>query len=122
MDTDTPAIYLERIDGRRNMARFYQLSVEVDLFGDIVSVRRWGRIGSHGCLVNSLQPSLADAFREVQQRADEKRRRGYCDVDSRRNRDRAAENQSPHVGRCCPGIIGSAANDVVGSNGGNTLV
>lgn len=81
MDTDASAISLERIDGRRNMARFYQLSVEIDLFGHVVSVRRWGRIGSHGRQVKSLQRSVAAALSEVQRRADEKRRRGYHDVE-----------------------------------------
>ena len=81
MDTDASAISLERVDGSRNMARFYQLSVEIDLFGQVVSVRRWGRVGSHGRQVTFLQRSVAEALSEIQRRADEKRRRGYHDVE-----------------------------------------
>ena len=39
---------LRRIDPARNMARFYSLDVERDLFNRVVLVRRWGRIGTAG--------------------------------------------------------------------------
>lgn len=32
----------------RNMARFYALSIEPTLFGDVCLTRRWGRIGTRG--------------------------------------------------------------------------
>jgi predicted DNA-binding WGR domain protein len=35
-------------DPRRNMARFYSLSIEETLFGQARLVRRWGRIGTTG--------------------------------------------------------------------------
>ncbi|MDV3253692.1 WGR domain-containing protein [Devosia sp. BK] len=47
-DADLNLIYLERIDASRNMARFYYLMTEPDLFGRWSLVRRWGRIGSWG--------------------------------------------------------------------------
>ncbi|MBD8665883.1 WGR domain-containing protein [Rhizobium sp. CFBP 8752] len=77
MDINLATIYLERIDQRRNMARFYQVSVEIDLFGDILAVRRWGRIGSDGRRVSFPQQSVTDALCEVKRCADDKRRRGY---------------------------------------------
>ena len=39
-----PAV-LRRVDPARNMQRFYSLDVERDLFGNVVLVPRWGRIG-----------------------------------------------------------------------------
>lgn len=42
------AIHLERCDPSRNMARFYRLELCQTLFGEVVLVRRWGRIGTIG--------------------------------------------------------------------------
>jgi predicted DNA-binding WGR domain protein len=39
---------LYRIDPARNMRRFYHLTIETDLLGDTVLIRRWGRIGTDG--------------------------------------------------------------------------
>ncbi len=39
---------IERTDFKRNMARFYQLSIESTLFGDVSLTRNWGRIGRLG--------------------------------------------------------------------------
>ncbi|UIK09002.1 WGR domain-containing protein [Neorhizobium galegae] len=82
MDINLASIYLERIDQRKNMARFYHVSVEIDLFGDILAVRRWGRIGSDGRRVSLVQRSVADAIYDVARCADAKRRRGYRDTGS----------------------------------------
>lgn len=41
-------LYIERRDSTRNMARFYALSIEPTLFGDVCLTRRWGRIGTRG--------------------------------------------------------------------------
>ena len=41
-------VALRRVEPARNMARFYSLDVERDLFGRVVIVRRWGRIGTAG--------------------------------------------------------------------------
>ena len=43
-----PPLYLERIYPSRNMARFYAMSVQPPLFGEVSLVRRWGRIGARG--------------------------------------------------------------------------
>ena len=42
------ATILRRIDQSQNMARFYELDVQLGLFGDASVTRHWGRIGSNG--------------------------------------------------------------------------
>ena len=44
-------MHLRRIDPDRNMARFYTISVQPNLFGEWSLLREWGRIGSPGRLV-----------------------------------------------------------------------
>ena len=39
-------LMLERVDPALNMHRYYVLSVEPTLFGDVALRREWGRIGS----------------------------------------------------------------------------
>lgn len=41
-------LYVERIDARKNMARFYALSIQPTLFGKASLLRCWGRIGCRG--------------------------------------------------------------------------
>jgi predicted DNA-binding WGR domain protein len=41
-------LYVERTDASRNMARYYAMSIEPNLFGEVCLMRRWGRIGSRG--------------------------------------------------------------------------
>lgn len=41
-------LYVERIDARKNMARFYALSIQPTLFGHASLLRCWGRIGCRG--------------------------------------------------------------------------
>jgi predicted DNA-binding WGR domain protein len=43
------AVNLRRIDPARNMSRFYRLDIEPDVFGGVLLVKEWGRIGAHGC-------------------------------------------------------------------------
>lgn len=43
--------YIERHDPGQNMARFYSLSIEETLFGQACLIRRWGRIGTRGRMV-----------------------------------------------------------------------
>jgi len=71
-------VHLHRIDPGRNMARFYSLEVERDLFGRVVLVRRWGRLGTAGKtrLDEYLGEGEAMATLEALQAA--KRRKGYC--------------------------------------------
>lgn len=41
-------IILERVNASQNMSRFYAMDLQPSLFGDVLLVRRWGRIGSYG--------------------------------------------------------------------------
>jgi predicted DNA-binding WGR domain protein len=41
-------LYVEKTDPQKNMARFYAMSIEANLFGEACLTRRWGRIGSRG--------------------------------------------------------------------------
>lgn len=72
-----PDIYLERRDRTRNMARFYAVSIERDLLGDTVAVRRWGRIGTHGQSMRISYPDVAQAGSELLAVVAIKCRRGY---------------------------------------------
>jgi predicted DNA-binding WGR domain protein len=47
------AVHLGRVDPARNMRRFYRLDMQPDLFGGVLLVKEWGRIGAraHGCRV-----------------------------------------------------------------------
>lgn len=80
MKTDEPTIYLERIDVNSNMARFYHLFAQIDLFGTIVVVRRWGRIGRSGREITWQCSTIYEAAEQLEHFAGAKRRRGYCDV------------------------------------------
>ncbi|WP_090111499.1 WGR domain-containing protein [Limimaricola pyoseonensis] len=41
-------IHLEKIDRAKNCYRFYEISLEPDLFAQAAIVVRWGRIGGKG--------------------------------------------------------------------------
>lgn len=70
-------LVLHRVDPAVNMRRFYALSLENSLFGDILLVRRWGRIGTHGRVRFDWFESPADAANELTRIASVKARRGY---------------------------------------------
>ena len=71
------ACTLHRIDPARRMARFYAMRVERDLFGAVVLVKEWGRIGARGRMVGELHATEALAKAALQHQAERKRRRGY---------------------------------------------
>jgi predicted DNA-binding WGR domain protein len=81
MTTATPRIYLERIEPSRNMARFYALEIEADLFGAVLAVRRWGRIGTLGRRHALPCPSRDIAAAEIERVQQMKQRRGYRQSD-----------------------------------------
>ena len=76
----TTELALRRIRPERNERRFYRLAVSVDLFGTILLVRRWGRIGSDGRQQLEPFPARAAAEAALARRATAKRRRGYSDA------------------------------------------
>ena len=70
-------LVLERRDERRNMARFYVLSIEPTLFGDAALVREWGRIGSPGRRRLDLYADSGKAGEALDMWLARKTRRGY---------------------------------------------
>ena len=70
-------LHVQRIDATKNMARYYTMSIEPDLFGGASLVRHWGRIGTRG-------KERVDLFKDERQAigyflflARQKRARGY---------------------------------------------
>lgn len=70
-------LYIERRDAGRNMARFYALSIEETLFGQTCLVRRWGRIGTTGRMVQHSFDDERDAVGLFLELLRAKQRRGY---------------------------------------------
>lgn len=68
---------LHRIDPRVNMARFYAVSLQRSLFGDIVLVRRWGRIGIRGQVKSDWYDAPDAAEQALGRLLRTKTRRGY---------------------------------------------
>ena len=72
---------MRRGDPARNMARFYSLDVERDLFDCVVLVRRWGRIGTAGKVRLDEYPGEGAALASMQALERRKIRRGYAASD-----------------------------------------
>jgi len=68
---------LQRRSPSQNMARFYGLSVEPDLFGVWVFTRNWGRIGSFGQSKCQSFDSSHDAYSALDRLYRKKMKRGY---------------------------------------------
>ena len=70
-------LYMTRLDPSRNMARFYALSLEPTLFGEVCLIRNWGRIGKRGQMRTETfdHPEAASAAFEHLQI--QKLRKGY---------------------------------------------
>lgn len=73
------SVELRRIDPPRNMRRFHRLDVQPDLFGGVLLVKEWGRIGAKGRMVAESYDTEALAADALQRHAECKRRRGYAD-------------------------------------------
>ena len=71
------AVHLTRIDPDKNMARFYKLDVQPNLFGEWCLIAEWGRIGSPGRVQERPCPTEAEALGLFMQRQRVKVRRGY---------------------------------------------
>lgn len=71
------ALTLRHVDEARNMARFYRLDVQPDLFGGWSLVREWGRIGRPGQVRLDPYPSAAAAEAALARLRAAKARRGY---------------------------------------------
>ena len=77
-------LLLHRIDPTRNMARFYRLSIEPNLFGGVSLVRTWGRIGGASRTMIELQETPREGERRRDALERMKRRRGYKESRSAR--------------------------------------
>ena len=75
-DTPTP-LSLRRVEPALNMKRFYTLTLQPTLFGEVTLIRHWGRIGTRGQnLIETFadQEAAVSAFTRL---ARSKRARGY---------------------------------------------
>jgi predicted DNA-binding WGR domain protein len=72
-----PSVALRRVEPERNVARFYELALARDLFGQVVLVREWGRIGTFGRRRQDEYASEMKALAALLALAAQKRRRGY---------------------------------------------
>lgn len=77
MTNDPDTLHIRRIDAERNMARYYTLSIQPTLFGDVSVVRNWGRIGTRGREKVQLFCKHDEAVTSFQQIARQKLRKGY---------------------------------------------
>jgi predicted DNA-binding WGR domain protein len=75
----TGAVTLHRIDPAKDMARFYRLDVQPDLFGGWSFIREWGRIGRGGTVRTLPCPSEAEAVAALERQRQAKERRGYSE-------------------------------------------
>ena len=80
-------LYCQRIDETQNMARYYTLSIQPTLFGEIAVMRSWGRIGKAGGEKSELFSSEEQAISHFLDIARRKRRRGYVPIGAVRERD-----------------------------------
>lgn len=71
------ACYLVRIDADRDMARYYALTIESNLFGELTLVRRWGRIGSSGRQMSHTVSSAGEGASLMARFCQAKILRGY---------------------------------------------
>jgi predicted DNA-binding WGR domain protein len=71
------ALHLRRVDPSRDMSRFYRLDIQPDLFGGVLLLKEWGRIGAHGRTKAERYDDQALAAAAMQRQAERKRRRGY---------------------------------------------
>ena len=70
-------LYVERRDTARNMARFYALSIEETLFGQACLVRRWGRVGARGQIMQHSFESEDEAVNLFLELLRQKQKKGY---------------------------------------------
>jgi predicted DNA-binding WGR domain protein len=74
------ALALRRVEPEHGMARFYSLLIERDLFGQVMLVRQWGRMGTRGREIVERFDTELQAGAALEEIARCKRRRGYVDL------------------------------------------
>lgn len=70
-------VRLLRVDPTRNMARFYELDIQIGLFGDACVMRYWGRIGTNGQGKENWLESETEALELARKLERQKRGRRY---------------------------------------------
>jgi len=75
-------LYCQRIDTARNMARYYLLSIQPTLFGEVAVTRTWGRIGKRGGKKSEMFPTERKAAEHFLELARRKRAKGYRPIGS----------------------------------------
>ncbi|KPH04202.1 WGR domain-containing protein [Rhizobium leguminosarum bv. trifolii] len=70
-------LYVERTDASRNMARYYAMSIEPNLLGDVCLLRKWGRIGAKGQTIIHHFGREKEAVELFLVLLRQKRKRGY---------------------------------------------
>ncbi len=78
-------LYVERSDASKNMARYYAMSIEPNLFGDVCLLRNWGRIGTKGQMMVHHFRREEEAVLLFLDLLKRKRARGYRPKTIRRN-------------------------------------
>ncbi|HTI01548.1 MAG TPA: WGR domain-containing protein [Acidisoma sp.] len=74
------ALSLRRIRPERRERRFYRMEVISDLFGTVLLLRTWGRIGTDGRERREVFADRQAAAAALDRLAAAKRRRGYVEV------------------------------------------
>ncbi len=77
---NTHHLVLHRWDPEQGAAQFYSLMIERDLFGRVVLVRNWGRIGTNGRELVEEFAGEVEAGQVLEAVAQAKWRRGYRDL------------------------------------------
>lgn len=73
-------VHLHRCDPDHNMARFYELRIEPELFGGWLVIRCWGRIGTEGQCQMQAHENQTSARAALQTLERAKHKRGYTPV------------------------------------------
>ena len=71
-------VTLYRVDPRRNMQRYYHLSIQSDLFGSHCLIRTYGRIGRSGQMRITSYLTKDEALIAFHKQRAAKERRGYA--------------------------------------------
>ena len=80
MITQPYHLYVERSDIKKNMARFYSMSIQPNLFGEACLTRCWGRIGTAGQTKSHHFETEREAVALFLDLLRQKKRRGYAAV------------------------------------------
>jgi predicted DNA-binding WGR domain protein len=76
-DVFPDCLRLRRVDGARNMNRYYFMAVQRDLFGGASLIREWGRSGRAGRVQVSHHADEGQAVDALSEFVSRKRKRGY---------------------------------------------